>query len=65
MLSTFCQRLVPSGAVMTEADADGLTGFYGLQSMLARSVVVAGEGFARFPLRRPEDGGGKLISLTD
>ena len=30
-----------------EADADGLTDFYGLQSMVAREMFVAGECFVR------------------
>jgi lambda family phage portal protein len=39
-----------------EADADGLTGFYGLQAMVAREMFVAGECFIRLRARRPEDG---------
>ncbi|MHC1745345.1 MAG: phage portal protein [Syntrophobacteraceae bacterium] len=39
-----------------EADADGLTDFYGLQYLVARSVVESGEVFVRFRARRPEDG---------
>lgn len=39
-----------------EADADGLTDFYGLQSLAARALFDAGEVFIRFRDRRPEDG---------
>jgi lambda family phage portal protein len=39
-----------------EADADGLTDFYGLQSMAARAVFEAGECFFRLRSRRPQDG---------
>ena len=39
-----------------EADADGLTDFYGLQTMAARAMFEAGECFFRFRPRRPEDG---------
>ena len=39
-----------------EADADGLTDFYGLQAMIAREMFVAGECFVRLRPRRPEDG---------
>lgn len=39
-----------------EADADGLTDFYGLQAMVAREMFVAGECFVRFRPRRAEDG---------
>ena len=39
-----------------ECDADGLTDFYGLQSLAARSLFVAGEIFIRFRARRPGDG---------
>ena len=39
-----------------EADADGLTDFYGLQALAARSMFVAGECFIRFRPRRPGDG---------
>ncbi|WP_210277947.1 phage portal protein [Methylobacterium radiotolerans] len=39
-----------------ECDADGLTDFYGLQALAARSLFVAGEVFIRFRPRRPEDG---------
>ncbi len=39
-----------------EADADGLTDFYGLQVMAARAMFDAGECFIRFRDRRPSDG---------
>ena len=39
-----------------EADADGLTDFYGLQAMVAREKFVAGECFVRLRPRRAEDG---------
>lgn len=39
-----------------EADADGLTDFYGLQSMIAAEMFEAGECFVRIRPRRPEDG---------
>jgi lambda family phage portal protein len=39
-----------------EADADGLTDFYGLQAMIAREMFVAGECFVRIRSRRTEDG---------
>lgn len=39
-----------------EADADGLTDFYGLQDRIAREGFIAGEVFVRFRVRRPEDG---------
>lgn len=39
-----------------EADADGLTDFYGLQAMVAREMFVAGECFVRLRPRRVEDG---------
>lgn len=38
-----------------EADADGLTDFYGLQWLAARALFEAGEVFVRFRPRRPED----------
>lgn len=38
-----------------EADADGLTDFYGLQAMVAREMFVAGECFVRMRPRRVED----------
>lgn len=39
-----------------EADADGLTDFYGMQALAARAMFEAGECFVRFRPRRPEDG---------
>lgn len=39
-----------------EADADGLTDFYGLQATVARALFEGGECFVRFRYRRPEDG---------
>ncbi|MBF0153248.1 MAG: phage portal protein [Magnetococcales bacterium] len=39
-----------------EADADGLTDFYGLQAMAAKALFEAGECFIRFRPRRLEDG---------
>ena len=39
-----------------EADAEGMTDFYGLQRRAAREVFVAGEVFLRFLARRPDDG---------
>jgi len=39
-----------------QADADGLTDFYGLQAMIAREMFVAGECFVRIRPRRTEDG---------
>ena len=39
-----------------EADADGLTDFYGLQAMVAREMFVAGECLVRLRPRRAEDG---------
>lgn len=39
-----------------EADAEGLTDFYGLQRRVAREVFMTGEVFVRFRARRPEDG---------
>jgi lambda family phage portal protein len=38
-----------------EADADGVTDFYGLQEKIAREVYLAGEGFVRIRARRPGD----------
>ncbi len=38
-----------------EADADGLTDFYGLQSIAARAIFEAGECFFRLRPRRPKD----------
>lgn len=39
-----------------EADADGLTDYYGLQELLGAEMFEAGEVFVRFRERRPEDG---------
>ncbi|MBJ6372747.1 phage portal protein [Sedimentitalea arenosa] len=39
-----------------EADAEGLTDFYGLQRRAAREVFLSGEVFFRLRPRRPEDG---------
>ena len=39
-----------------EADAEGLTDFYGLQRRAAREVFLAGEVFVRIRPRRAEDG---------
>lgn len=39
-----------------EADADGLTDFYGLQVLAARAMFEAGECFVRFRPRLPSDG---------
>ncbi len=39
-----------------EADADGLTDFYGLQALIARALFEAGECFVRFRPRLPQDG---------
>lgn len=39
-----------------EADADGLTDFYGLQALAVRALFEAGECFIRFRPRRPTDG---------
>ena len=39
-----------------DADAAGLTSFGGLQAQIARAMILDGEGFARFRIRRPEDG---------
>lgn len=39
-----------------EADADGVTDFYGLQRRVAREFFIAGECFVRFRPRRPQDG---------
>ena len=38
-----------------DADAEGLTDFYGLQRRAAREVFMTGEVFLRFRPRRPED----------
>ncbi len=39
-----------------DADAEGMTDFYGLQRRAAREVFMTGEVFLRFRPRRPEDG---------
>lgn len=39
-----------------EADADGLTDFYGMQAMVSRALFDAGECFVRFRDRRASDG---------
>ena len=39
-----------------ECDADGLTDFYGMQTMIARQLFEAGEVFMRFRPRLPTDG---------
>ncbi len=39
-----------------EADADGVTDFYGLQALAARALFEAGECFFRLQSRRPSDG---------
>ena len=39
-----------------EADAEGLTDFYGLQRRAAREVFIAGEVFFRIRMRRADDG---------
>jgi len=39
-----------------EADADGLTDFYGLQALIAREMFSAGECFVRLRARLPSDG---------
>ncbi len=39
-----------------DADAEGLTDFYGLQRRASREVFMTGEVFLRFRSRRPEDG---------
>lgn len=39
-----------------EADADGLTDFYGLETLVARAEIDAGECFIRRRPRRPDDG---------
>lgn len=39
-----------------DADAEGLTDFYGLQRRASREVFMTGEVFLRFRPRRPEDG---------
>jgi len=39
-----------------EADAAGLTDFYGLQAMACRAMLEGGEALVRLRFRRPEDG---------
>ena len=39
-----------------DADADGVTDFFGLQRRVAREVFIAGEVFLRFRPRLPQDG---------
>ncbi|MDR2366443.1 MAG: phage portal protein [Zoogloeaceae bacterium] len=39
-----------------EADADGVTDFYGLQALVCRTMLEAGECFIRLRPRRPSDG---------
>lgn len=39
-----------------EADAHGMCDFYGLQELLARTVIGSGEALVRFRSRRPSDG---------
>ena len=39
-----------------EADADGLLDFYGLQALVARSIIESGEVFIRFCPKRPGSG---------
>jgi len=39
-----------------EADAAGLTDFYGLQALACRAMLEGGEAFLRIRYRRPEDG---------
>lgn len=48
-----------------EADAEGLTDFFGLQRRAAREVFLAGEVFLRIRTRRPEDGLPKQRTLVD
>ena len=38
-----------------EADADGVTDFYGLQALACRAMLEGGECFVRLRVRRPED----------
>ena len=40
---------------VSEADADGVLDFYGLQSLLARTETISGEAFVRLRLRLPAD----------
>ena len=39
-----------------EADADGVTDFYGLPALACRAMLEGGECFVRLRVRRPEDG---------
>jgi lambda family phage portal protein len=39
-----------------DADADGLADFYGMQTIVGRSLFEAGECFIRFRNRKPDDG---------
>lgn len=39
-----------------QADAAGVTDFYGLQAMVAGAMVQSGEAFVRIRVRRPDDG---------
>lgn len=39
-----------------EADADGLTDFYGLQAIIANAIFTNGEVFVRIREKKPEDG---------
>jgi len=39
-----------------EADADGVSSFYGLQGSIARAIIEGGEALIRLRFRRPEDG---------
>jgi lambda family phage portal protein len=39
-----------------ECDADGIADFYGMQTIVARCLMEAGECFIRYRPRRPEDG---------
>jgi len=41
---------------VSEADADGVCDFYGLQALAARAIIEAGEVLIRFRPRRPETG---------
>ncbi len=45
-----------SWAESTDCDADGRLDFYGLQKLIQRTVVEAGECLVRRRIRRPEDG---------
>ena len=38
-----------------EADAAGMTDFYGLQALVCRSMIEGGECFVRFRIRKPDD----------